>query len=197
MKGLLFVVPILLAGVLPGFAAGQAIGTWSISNEKDLVTEKPFPRATAHSTLGDSFSVLCSPDRGTPMINVGSNRIEFANGEFPAMVWRVDDRPVLAALVKSFAPHDYAIGLGRQTYAALLAASRIRIRAVSANGATIDMDFPLTRTKDALRTVAAACPLESAPDNPPHLYDASQDLFGQLPKPTPKPSTTPSPSPSP
>ena len=163
------------------------VGLWTVTNDKDIATDKPFPKAWVYSTGGDLFRIFCFTGRG-PAVNLASIHAEYQKGEIPALIWRVDDKPATAALVKAFDPHQIVIALSRLTYQALSMASRMRVRIVRTNGLMLDMDFPLSRTKEAFRDMLIACPLDSAPEKPPHFYDPSQDLFGQLPKPIPTPA---------
>lgn len=171
----------------PAYAGDTRIGSWYVTNETDIATNKPAPRLFAPAPGGDLLSFLC--DSQGPIINLETQRLEFAVDDFPAVILRIDDAPAHVAIFGAGPKHLIGARLSRVSYAAVSTATRLRLRIVQRSGAAYNADFRLAKTTEAFKALLAVCPLSSAPDSSPKVYDPAQDVFAQLPEParTPDP----------
>jgi hypothetical protein len=147
------------------------VGSWLTAQTIDPITDQP--RVTAILTQSDAtFAVRCV--RGKPQLLV-ETRYQYKSGDRVAFVLRIDSSP---ATISEWGPEVGTnrawSGISRATYSAILKAKKIAIEVWRKGDASTYYQFNASKTEDALSAMAKACPIESAKDGTPKLFDPDE-----------------------
>jgi hypothetical protein len=146
------------------------IGSWEIFEAQDPVTDQPRIIAWLPG-INIIFRVHCL--RGRPLMTVETKR-RYQAGEEVAVVMRIDH---LHATIGKWAGQS-EMGLAwtrisRVSYAAILKLRKLAIEIFQKDNGSYTYKLNADKTEEALSDIAKACPISSAEDTVPQLFDPS------------------------
>jgi hypothetical protein len=144
------------------------IGSWIISETPDPMTDEPRIVATLPG-VDLSLNIRCT--RGKPQMTVVTNH-QYQAGEQVAVAMRIDGLPARIAEWHAEPGTGRAWAtISRVSYAAILKLKKIAIEVFQKDNISATYQFSADKTEIALSALAKACPIESAADVVPQLFD--------------------------
>lgn len=143
------------------FSAEHQIGSWSVFEQNDPITDQPRVLAILDNPRESAwFRVGC--ERGKALLSV-SVRYRYRPEDRVAVVLRIDEQ---APLVSEWTPQAGTgivwATLSRSTYEMLATAKTVAVQISLKDRGTTVLVFPAVKTQEALRPLIKACPIESA-----------------------------------
>jgi hypothetical protein len=140
----------------------QDLPAWVVKVTPDQMTDKSSAAAYIETSDG-RLSFLCDQGDNRPVIVVQPSRFlggSLASSQFRDVQYRFDESPPVATRWKyhgRFATPGAGKDTERFVLALLGASGRVRLRLVAFDRGQVDLDFPLSGAKDAVRQAVAAC----------------------------------------
>jgi hypothetical protein len=160
----------LAAMALPSASAAltqsNVVGAWSIEQTRDPINDRVEVHATVHGDNAD-LVFMCGDGRPVlvyqPRAFLGASGGRYTQYDLRDMVWRFDSGPPQSNSWKYL--NEYAVPYNTKDTAAfvskIIGSTRLVMRALRYDGATIDSTFDLTGAPQALRQTFEACGIHS------------------------------------
>jgi hypothetical protein len=147
--------------------AGQQVGSWTVHEQKDPITNQPFVVALIENKSdGTWFRIHCL--RGEAGMAVWTRNHRYFDGDRVSVAIRIDDYdPLISEWGDDIGTGIAYNGLSRPTYSKLANAKTIALQLFfksTHREETIVTVFKAVKTAEATRPVLATCPLENAPE---------------------------------
>lgn len=178
---------LIVSVILIGPANAAPVSRWSIMRGTDPFTGEPrrVISITDGTSLGTPFRIQCS-SKGPSMFVAGPPTEKYRDDDERWIVVRIDSHPATLGAARGLKGTSIlGTSLSRPTYEKLRDAKKIAIRIIETDRSTYDTVFEVRGTKEAMKAIAEVCPLTTAKDGVPTLYDPSQTL-----PPVPEPASS-------